>query len=380
MNVHTENRLIEEALSMVEEKRFNLVQEVGSRSNDIYSSSSRYDLEVNQLLSMQPHAVAHISEILRPFDFLTRQIAGHSLLITRNGEGQVQAFRNVCRHRGMELVGQEKGCKRRFTCPYHAWTYDVEGKLVNAPHFDEGFPQLDKGTLGLVKLPTLELGGFIWSSLSTETTAEQIKQSLALVESDLNWLNLANLEVTAETELDIHANWKLLVEGGLEAYHFKVAHRDTIAPYFNDNQSTYELLGDHIRSVLMRTSFAELATTAKPERRLRDHANLLYTLLPTSQLLVQQDHVVWIQSTPVAADRTQLRLVTLAENPGSRREHWNKNHAITETTLKEDFEIAEGIQRGISELHSQTFYFGRYEGALTAFNELVERYLTEQPG
>jgi hypothetical protein len=74
-----------------------------------------------------------------------------------------------------------------------------------------------------------------------------------------------------------------------------------------------------------------------------------------------------------------LRLVTLAENPDSWREHWNKNHAITEATLKEDFAIAEGIQGGVSALHPQTFYFGRYEGALTAFNELVERYLTEQP-
>ena len=379
MNAYTENRLIEEALSLVEEKRFNLVQEIGSRSNDIYSSSSRFDLEADRVISVLPHAMAHVSEIPRPFDFLTRQIAGHSLLITRNGEGQVQAFRNVCRHRGMELVDQAKGCKRRFTCPYHAWTYDVEGELVSAPHFHEGFPQLDKGTLGLVKLPTLELGGFVWSCLSTETTAEHIEESLALLEGDLNWLDLPDLEVAAETTLDIHANWKLLVEGGLEAYHFKVAHRDTIAPYFNDNQSTYELLGDHIRSVLMRTSFAKLAATAKPEWRLRDHANLLYTLLPTSQLLVQQDHVVWIKSTPAAADRTQLRLVTLAENPDSQREHWNKNHAITEATLKEDFEIAEGIQRGLSARHPQTFYFGRYEGALTAFNELVERYLAEQP-
>ena len=85
------------------------------------------------------------------------------------------------------------------------------------------------------------------------------------MEGDLNWLDLPDLEVAAETTLDIHANWKLLVEGGLEAYHFKVAHRDTIAPYFNDNQSTYELLGDHIRSVLLRTSFAKLAATAKPK-------------------------------------------------------------------------------------------------------------------
>lgn len=135
---------------------------------------------------------------------------------------------------------------------------------------------------------------------------------------DLHALALDDMVVVAEHSEVRSATWKILIEGGLEAYHFKVAHRNTIGPHFENNPSSYQVFGDHLRSVLPRTSLAKLP---------------------------QQDRVVWISPQPLAADQIHLRLVTLA--PKARvgeHEHWARNHAITQTTLTEDFVIGESIQ------------------------------------
>ncbi len=167
---------------------------------------------------------------------------------------------------------------------------------------------------------------------------------------------------------------EILVEGGVEAYHFKIAHRSTIGPYFEDNLSSYRTYGDHMRSVLPRTSLAALDPDDRATWRLRDHANILYNLFPSSQLLVQQDHVVWIRANPLSAGATELRIVTLAP-PSDDPEHWARNHAITTTTLDEDFVIGESIQSTAASGANNEMIFGRFEGALAKFNQTVERHL-----
>ena len=180
-------------------------------------------------------------------------------------------------------------------------------------------------------------------------------------------------------EFTCEANWKLLVEGGLEAYHFRVAHRNTIAPYFLDNLSTYRRFGPHLRSVLAKRSITELAEQPRETWQLREHAQLLCSLFPGNQFLVQSDHVVWVQLEPISATTTRIRLITLA--PADRvdsdadREHWAKNHAITLKTLKEDFDIGESIQAGLASGANTHLTFGRFEGALAVFNAEVERRL-----
>ena len=107
------------------------------------------------------------------------------------------------------------------------------------------------------------------------------------------------------------ANWKILFEGGLESYHFRVAHRDTIGPFFQDNLSSYRGFGRHIRSILPRAGLDAMIAQPKESWSLRRATNLVYSVFPAAQLLVQEDHIVWIQVLPLAPDRTQLRLATL---------------------------------------------------------------------
>ena len=343
-----------------------------------YTAQSRFDREREMICLRQPHAAAHVSELAEPGSFVRKDVHGLPVLITRDKQGEVHAFLNVCRHRGAQLVSEESGCQYRFSCPYHAWTYASDGRLLAAPHFSEGFSGLEKSQLGLTELPCREAFGFVWV-VPTPGLDVALQGHLEELAEELEALDLARHRIASEDTIMCAANWKILVEGGIEAYHFKVAHRDTIGPFFEDNLSSYQSYGDHMRSVLPRASMEAFDTIPQESWRLRDHANVLYTFFPTNQLLVQQDHVIWISSQPKGTDETQLRLVTLAPKDGPAAEgkddaYWQRNHAITMKTLMEDFDIGEGIQRGLASGANQSLHFGRFEGALAAFNHSVDAY------
>ena len=346
----------------------------GGRSCRGYISPDQFQLEQDRLIRSRPFAAAHSSELPVPGSYKACNILGIPTLLARGRDGRVRAFRNACRHRGMRLVPEGSGCAGRFTCPYHAWTYDDTGSFVTGPHFQEGFPDLLASDLQLHTLICEERWGFVWVVLKGDTLLNPLA-SLEPIGRDLDWLAASELGIVAATDLDIKANWKLLVEGGLEAYHFRVAHRSTIGPYFEDNLSSYSTLGDNIRSVLPRRSLRGLDLAKMETGVIRQYANILYTLMPTCQLLVQQDHIVWINAMPLAPNRTLLRLVTLASATSAGQEYWDKNHDITLATLGEDFAIAEGIQGNLDGGLEQTLHFGRYESGLGVFNSLVESAL-----
>jgi len=369
-----ELNLIEELLDLREAKTHFLDQAIEFNSVDHYQSEIIFNKERESIFARLPAVAAHVCEIPNPGDFVKRQAAGWSIIVTRDAEGKARAFLNVCRHRGTLLVSEESGCKHRFTCPYHAWTYANSGELVSAPHLESGFPDLDKAQYSLKALQCDERFGFIWVVANPEVTVD-FEQYFAPIADEAEALDLADMAIAREEKKIHKSNWKILVEGGLESYHFKVAHRKTIGPYFEDNLSSYQMLGDHMRSVLMRSSMHTLKELPPSQWRLRDHANIIYTFFPTTQLLVQQDHIVWINSRPVSATETELRLVTLA--PTSRLEddtYWEKNHRITSNTLNEDFVIGESIQAGLATGANEQMTFGRFEGALPEFNRVVKRY------
>ncbi|MCU9836155.1 hypothetical protein OEZ49_00115 [Ruegeria sp. WL0004] len=190
---------------------------------------------------------------------------------------------------------------------------------------------------------------------------------------DLSWVGAEHMQVMQSDEILCRANWKTIVEGGIEAYHFKVAHADTIGPHFLDNLSTYQMFGPHMRSVLARSSLPRLRELPQDEWDIRADTNILYSLFPIDQLLLTEDHLAWVHLAPLSAGETLIRLSTVAPRDGmpGREAHWARNHRITCTTLTEDFVIAEGVQAGISSGANDVLTFGRYEGALHSFAQQV---------
>lgn len=363
--------LIDELIALRQSKSHFLKKRTGRAPVEHYASPDHFDLERERVLRRRPHVAAHASELCKPGDFRRVDIAGLPILVTRGRDGAARAFLNVCRHRGAQLVSDESGCQHRFTCPYHAWTYASSGELISAPHLKTGFPDIEKSDIALTPLPTWEGMGFVWVVPQANGTFD-FESFFAPMAQEFQALDLASHVIAAEDTISIASNWKIIAEGGIEAYHFKVAHRDTIGPFFEDNLSSYQCEGDHMRSILPRVTMADLPTQPRDDWRVRDHANVLYSLFPTATFLVQQDHVAMILANPVAADRTILRIATLVPaETGHDTEHWARNHKITRVTLDEDFALGEGIQAGLSSGANTELMFGRFEGALAAFNKIV---------
>lgn len=336
-----------------------------------YTDPNRFQSEITHLFRAHPVIAAHSSELANDGDYLVREVAGQEVLLTRDRDGGVNAFLNVCRHRGMQLVPGEAGCRHRFTCPYHAWTYDNMGRLIGLPHREQGFPDIEMEKHGLNRLGVAEHSGWIWVQASGEMDLDTY---LGEVAEDFAWIGMKDLAVQSVSEKEWATNWKIAVEGGLEAYHFRVAHAKTIASLFHDNLSTYEVMGKHLRSVLSRNTVDALAERPRDEWSIREHTNILYTMVPGTVFLVQADHVVWLSMIPRGTDRTLIRLVTMkpADGGGKEDAYWDKNHELTNATLSEDFVIGEKIQAGFASGANKSLTFGRYEGALDAFNQIVD--------
>lgn len=375
MKRELELELIEELLQLKQQKAHYLDKTVTRNPVDHYLSDTRFALEQERIFRKTPMISAHTSELSEPGAFLRREVAGLPLLLTRDKSGNVNAFLNTCRHRGTRLVEAEAGCKHRFSCPYHAWTYANTGELIGAPHFKDGFEGLDKTELGLKRLQCEERYGFIWVTVD-EDDAVVLEEHIGELGNELERLGISDMYVVQQ-DVHVHkANWKILVEGGIEAYHFKVAHRSTIGPYFEDNLSSYRMVGAHMRSILMRSSMAKFEAKTADDWRLRDHAQILYTIFPNAALLVQSDHIAWINQEAISAGQTRVRLTTLAPKAEAEKtDHWKRNHEITRVTLDEDFEIGESIQASIASGANESMLFGRFEGALHAFNQVVSKKL-----
>ncbi len=374
----TEIELAKELLALHEKKSAFLVDDVATSPAEHYLDEARFVAERDKLFRTVPQPILHSSELPEPGSFLRRDLAGLPVLFTRDADGVAHAFLNVCRHRGTRLVDDERGCKSRFSCPYHAWTWNNRGELIGVPHEAQGFPGLDRSEKGLKRLGCAERYGWIWVSAASEA-APDVDACLEGLGAEFDWFDATDSRIV-HSDVEIRAvNWKIIVEGGIEAYHFRVAHRDTIAPYFFDNLSSYRLFGPHMRSILAKRTLAEMPEQPDDSWRLRDHAQLLYSIFPSNQFLVQADHFAWIQAEPLSASSTLIRLSTLAPKDRLESEedlaHWAKNHAITSKTLAEDFVIGESIQSGLETGANDHLTFGRFEGALAEFNRVVDERL-----
>ena len=380
MDRQTEVSIIREIIGLANQSSAFLDDSIAHSPISRYSSPERFERERAMIFKRKPVIVAQSSELESENAYLTKEFLGLPILLTRDSEGNVRAFLNVCRHRGARLEREATGCKRIFTCPYHAWSFTNDGALRGVPQEDQGFPDLSRAERGLRRLPAAEAHGFIWIIADPDCAdMPDIDAWLSGLAPDLQWIGLADHRIAAIEEIDIAANWKLLMEGGMEAYHFRVAHKNTIGPYFPDNLLTYSTFGPHMRAVLPRISMPNLQETPQEQWQIRKDANMVYTLMCNTQLLVQQDHVMWFHFEPVSEAITHMRMATLvpcsAPQTNEMQTHWERNQKITVTALMEDFELGEEIQSGFASRGNPSHLFGRFEGALNRFNLAVEEMI-----
>lgn len=191
-----------------------------------------FDREVDTIFSKSWHFVCHESELAEPGDFVKFDILGQSVLLVRGEDGAVRALHNVCRHRGTQLVQARRGSvKGMITCPYHAWSYKLDGALRHAPRC-EALAGFDKAAYGLVPVRTECLAGFHFINFDAAATA--LAEDMAGAEETMRpyFPDLDDLRFVEEVDMIVDANWKVIVDNAIEGYHFKLSgphHKDLAA-------------------------------------------------------------------------------------------------------------------------------------------------------
>ncbi|MDA1101948.1 MAG: Rieske 2Fe-2S domain-containing protein [Proteobacteria bacterium] len=377
MNHATQVRLTREILAHLDARTTAQAPDIMYHATSAYNSPERLQLEKQILFRKYPLLMGLSGQLAVPGDYLTEDFSGIPIFVVRDGDGTVRAFLNVCRHRGARLVEDRGHVGRAFNCPYHGWSYSLEGKLIGIPD-RKSFAGMDNGSRGLTELPAVERNGMIWVIPAPgPDTKLDVEAYLGGMAPELASFGLANYHHHETRILRRKLNWKIVIDTFLEPYHFGVLHANTVGPIFFPNLCLFEAFGPHLRETLPRRTIEDLRGTPEAEWNLIPHTALVYVLFPNTVLVMQIDHVETWRVFPVAdkVDECMMYLDFFVPEPAeteSAKRHWDRNMELTIRTVdEEDFPVGEGIQAGFAANAQTEIVFGRNEPALAHFQRSV---------
>jgi phenylpropionate dioxygenase-like ring-hydroxylating dioxygenase large terminal subunit len=330
-----------------------------------YRSEERLGVELTQVLRRTPTPFCPSAALPDAGWYVARTAAGVPLIAVRDRDGVARVFRNACRHRGMALA-EGAGCKRVLVCPYHAWTYELDGRLRGVPHQD-GFPGLDKRSHGLVPVASLEDQGLVWV---TQDGAAPAKSPWA----ELDGLVTPAQRLAGTSETDVAANWKIVAEGFLEGYHLQSLHADTFFPIQFDNLNVIEQFGPNSRVTFPYRRVNRLRDVEPGERSADGVLTYVYHLFPNVMLVTFSKNTTMIVIEPTAVDRCRLVNYTLTHrdpSKGADAAALDRDLRFIEAGTVQDREAAVAIQRGLASGANETFQFGLFESAIVHFHRTL---------
>jgi Rieske 2Fe-2S family protein len=301
--------------------------------------------------------VGHQSQFARPGDYMVREIAGESVIVVRDQKGTGRAFYNVCRHRGTRLCQETSGHAAAIQCPYHAWTYALDGRLIGAPHMD-GVPDFDKTDYGLHVVGLGIWEGFIFVSLAEKPAP--LEEVFAPLAGKFTEWNLPLLRSARRIEYDVRANWKLIFENYSECYHCPGVHPALakISPYDSAENDLCEgpFLGGFMKIAKGASLTMSGNACARPVGHMsgEDHHRVFYySIFPNLLLSLHPDYVMVHQLWPQSPERTLIECdwffhpeaAAGADAPG-----YNPDDAVAfwDMTNQQDWHVCELSQKGIS--------------------------------
>jgi len=384
-------------------------QEDWSLDQKFYKDTSIFDLEKHNIFYNSWIFIGHESQIPNKGDFFVYKLLDEEIIVLRNKENKVKAFFNVCRHRGSRVCLEEKGNTSRFSCPYHSWTYNLDGKLLAAKSLREG---IDKSKLGLHPCNIESASGMLLINLSDNP------QSLKNLQSDLKepfeMFGFKDLKVAAHKNYPIASNWKLAVENYQECYHCAPAHPEYSLshslkiedePGFDEAQEKMmnNLESCGLKDIEVNKDFSNkdpdqeqyaysryalfdgYMTGSKDGKPL---APLLgdikefnqgcsdFNIGPVSYFLAYCDHIVGYIFTPTSQDQCQCDIYWLVNKDAKENKDYDKEKLmwLWDVTTYADETIIVNNQKGVNSIKYQS---GPYTDKEQSTRRFIKWYLSE---
>jgi phenylpropionate dioxygenase-like ring-hydroxylating dioxygenase large terminal subunit len=319
-----------------------------------FVSSKVFAEEEEKIFSRQWMLVGHQSQIARPGDYFVAEVANERLIIVRDKRREIHGFYNVCRHRGTRLREDRNGQLSAIQCPYHAWTYALDGRLIGAPHMDE-VPGFDKADYSLHPVNLALWEGFIFVNLANSPAP--LKGWFAPLAAKFSHWNLPKLRSAKRIEYDVSANWKLMFENYSECYHCPGVHPSLskISPYDSAENDLSEgpFLGGFMKinpgkSLTMSGNACALSVG---DMNAEDfHRVFYYSIFPNMLLSLHPEYAMVHQLWPQSQDRTLIFCDWFFHPEAFSHGDFHPDDAIEfwDMTNKQDWHVCELSQQGIS--------------------------------
>jgi choline monooxygenase len=338
---------------------------------EAYLDPARFADELRLFRSM-PSVYVPSAAIPNPGDHVERVAFGVPLFAVRDADRRVRVFRNACRHRGMALV-DGAGCSHALVCPYHGWTYRLDGSLAHVPHA-EGFPDLDMSSRGLVEVASHEVDGLVViDPLDTHDPATEGPSDGG------PWRDkLLSAERLFYTQSTVRAmNWKVLVEQFLEGYHIRSTHRETFYPLQYDNLNVVETFGPNSRITFPYRNIERLRDRPESTWTVGARVTFVYHLFPNVMLATFPDQILAVVIDPIDIDHSTVTTYGMA-GPGvvAERAPTGGGRGLLAEGALEDNTMSAGVQQGLHADANAFVEFGRHESAIGHFHATLDARLT----
>ncbi|MEO7241191.1 MAG: aromatic ring-hydroxylating dioxygenase subunit alpha [Sphingomicrobium sp.] len=351
----------------------------------LYHDAEFFAAEQRAFLRAAPQVVCHESEIALAGDWRSLEYLGESVIVMRGDDGECRAFANVCRHRGSRLVDGTGGCAKVLTCPYHAWSYARDGRLVGVPHRAE-YPGLETEKLGLVPVALERWRGFLFVTL--EPGAASVAEMMAPYEDEVASYRFEDLRAIGRvTNRPRELNWKTIADNYSDGLHIPVGHPGLTRLFGRNYKIEAREHVDRMEGELVETPstnpserayqrFLPVAEHLPPSHRRKW---VYYKLFPNVAFDIYPDQVDFMQFLPVSAVETVIREISYAL-PDDRREmrvarhlNWRINRRVN----AEDTELIARVQAGMQSPAYIAGPLGTSEVCLRSFAQKLRRLIPE---
>jgi phenylpropionate dioxygenase-like ring-hydroxylating dioxygenase large terminal subunit len=347
-----------------------------------YRDPELFDREMEAIYRRSPLLVALSCDIPEPGDFTSMEIADRPIVIVRGEDGVARTFLNACRHRGAPVTSECFGHGRRFTCPYHFWSYDTAGTLVGITGRD-AFEGID--VTGLIEYPTAERSGAVFAVLTVGATLD-VDHWLGDMADGLAMLQLDKLyRHEVETSLP-SGNWKATADGYVDGYHLGYLHKNTIGTKSITNRNTFDLYGPHVRLGFANKPILEARDTPVDEWDGLQVMSLVHYVFPNISISGQPGGGLMVSRLFPGPTVDQCRVVQYQYfraplvSDDAIAEAERKRALYESVTYEEDFVTVMSIGRRFSALADDVFRFGRNELGNQNLHTWARKLVDAHPG